>query len=65
MTILVLQIRVPIIDSTKLIEVIRRDKKARGGKIMFVLPTGIGTEPILNVIPESLILKVLEESMVD
>ena len=65
LTSLGLETRVPRIDSAKLIEIMRRDKKARGGKIMFVLPTGIGTEPILNVIPESLILKVLEESMVE
>lgn len=65
LTSLGLENKVPNIDSSKLIEVMRRDKKARGGKIMFVLPTGIGSKPILNVIPESLIVKVLEESKVD
>ena len=55
--------RVPRMDVSRVLEVMSRDKKARDGRIQFVLPTGIGSEPVLRVIPEPLIVKALEESM--
>jgi 3-dehydroquinate synthetase len=39
----------------------RQDKKTIAGKIRFVLPTGIGKEPILEYITENEIKRELEE----
>jgi 3-dehydroquinate synthase len=50
----------PPIDVYEMLAVMRRDKKAEEGRIRFVLPTGIGTTPILKAIPESAIIEALE-----
>ena len=39
----------------------RRDKKTEEGAIRFVLPTGIGSDPVLREVPEELIRRTLEE----
>jgi 3-dehydroquinate synthase len=49
------------IPSEEILEVMRRDKKAEKGHIRFVLPIGLGVEPILEAVEETLILKTLEE----
>ena len=38
----------------------RRDKKAEGGSIRFVLPTGIGRPPVLRSVSDQLIVQTLE-----
>lgn len=43
-----------------LIAVMRRDKKAVGGRMRFILPTRIGEVKLVNDVPESLVRDVLE-----
>jgi len=45
----------------ELIGVMRRDKKAAGGKLRFILPTRIGEVRLFDDIPESAVRAVLEE----
>lgn len=51
----------PVLEVSDIIEVMHRDKKAEEGKIRFVLPTGIGTEPVLRYVGDETIKQVLEE----
>ncbi len=44
-----------------LIAVMRRDKKAAGGKMRFILPTRLGEVKLFDDVPESLVRTVLEE----
>ncbi|MFC1802374.1 3-dehydroquinate synthase [Thermoproteota archaeon] len=53
--------RVPNLNKTRILEVMHRDKKAEAGQIRFVLPTGIGKNPILRYVSNETILRVLEE----
>jgi 3-dehydroquinate synthase len=50
----------PSVNSYELTEIMRYDKKVKDGSIRFVLPTGIGTAPVLKSVPENIIIKVLE-----
>lgn len=50
----------PSIDPLEVTRVMRYDKKVKDGRIRFVLPTGIGTPPILKSIPEKMITEVIE-----
>ena len=50
----------PILEVESIVEIMRRDKKAEMGSIRFVLPTGIGTTPVLSAVQDDLISKVLE-----
>ena len=50
----------PPIDPLEVTKVMRYDKKVKDGRIRFVLPTGIGTPPILKSIPEKMIIDVIE-----
>lgn len=50
----------PILEVESIIEIMRRDKKAEMGSIRFVLPTGIGTTPVLRAVQDDLISMVLE-----
>jgi 3-dehydroquinate synthase len=52
--------RLPRLNSAKAIEVMHRDKKAEQGNVRFVLPTGIGKEPLLRYVGDESIRKVLE-----
>jgi 3-dehydroquinate synthase len=56
-----LPIKYPKLNPKKILEVMKKDKKAEQGKIRFVLPTGLGSEPVLEVVSENEIRKVLEE----
>ena len=56
-----LNIKLHSVNLCQVIEYMRRDKKAISGKIRLVLPTGIGSKPILRMVPEKEILKTLEE----
>ena len=56
-----LPIKYPKLNPKKILEVMKKDKKAEQGKIRFVLPTGLGREPVLDVVSENEIRKVLEE----
>lgn len=53
--------RVPDLEITEIVEVMHRDKKAEDGRIRFVLPTGIGSEPVLRYLPEETITSALRE----
>ncbi len=48
------------LDSSQLLEAMRRDKKVERGTIRFVLPTGIGSSPILRAVTDGLISQALE-----
>lgn len=48
-------------DPLELVEAMRLDKKAVGSTINFVLPTGIGSTPILRPVSEDRIIQKLEE----
>jgi 3-dehydroquinate synthase len=58
-----LETRIPELEASTLVEVMHRDKKAEGGSIRFVLPTGIGREPVLRPVPDERVTRVLEEMM--
>ncbi len=51
----------PKLDPTEIVEIMHRDKKAVGESIRFVLPTGIGSTPVLRPVSENLIIQSLEE----
>lgn len=51
----------PKLSSTKIVEIMHRDKKAVEESIRFVLPTGIGSTPVLRPVSESLIIQSLED----
>lgn len=51
----------PSIDPLKVTKTMLYDKKVKDGRIRFVLPTGIGATPILKIIPEKMIIELLEE----
>ena len=53
--------KVPTLDHSEIIEVMHRDKKADEGQIRFVLPTGIGKEPILRYVDDQTVRRLLEE----
>lgn len=53
--------KVPDLDIQSMVEVMHRDKKAEDGKIRFVLPTGLGSEPVLRYIDEEAIKSALRE----
>lgn len=50
----------PTLEVESIVEIMRRDKKAEMGSIRFVLPTGIGTTPVLRAVQDDLISMVLE-----
>lgn len=52
---------IPRVEPEKLIELMKRDKKAESGKIRFVLPTGIGSMPELRTMKTQVISDLLEE----
>jgi 3-dehydroquinate synthase len=56
-----LPVRVPDLSIEEMVEVMHRDKKAEDGRIRFVLPTGIGEEPVLRYISEETIASALRE----
>lgn len=55
-----LQTQPPRVEPSRLIKVMRRDKKAKAGEIRFVLPTGIGKPPVIRSVPEANIKRALE-----
>lgn len=59
-----LETRIPDLDACELLGVAKRDKKNQGGKIRLVLPTGIGSTPVLEEASEAELRSVLEENMV-
>jgi 3-dehydroquinate synthase len=50
----------PPINILEMLAVMRRDKKAEVGRIRFVLPTGIGTPPLLRAVTDPAIIEALE-----
>ncbi len=53
--------KVPDLEIAEIVKVMHIDKKAEDGKIRFVLPTGIGEEPMLKYISEEIIASALRE----
>ena len=47
--------------SRDLVRLLKGDKKARNGKIHFVLPHKIGTVEIVNDVPEKVVMVALDE----
>lgn len=58
-----LETALPPVEPTMIIKIMRLDKKAKEGQIRFVLPTGIGTNPVLRKVPEHMIEEVLEAKL--
>lgn len=56
-----LETELPDVDSSELLKAMYRDKKVEMNTIRFVLPTGIGSPPILRAVPDNLISQVLED----
>ncbi|MGB6546401.1 MAG: 3-dehydroquinate synthase [Candidatus Acidiferrales bacterium] len=50
----------PKVSAPRLIEIMRADKKSRGGKLRFVLPTRIGHAETVDGVPETLVRRTLE-----
>ena len=48
--------------SSQLVSFMKRDKKARSGKLKFVLPLRIGRVKVFDHIPERLVREVIEEN---
>jgi len=53
--------KVPELGIDEMVEVMHMDKKAEDGRIRFVLPTGIGSEPVLRYLSEEIIASALRE----
>ena len=56
-----LRLTPPKLGSTEIVEIMHRDKKAVGESIRFILPTGIGSTPVLRPVSETLITQSLED----
>jgi 3-dehydroquinate synthase len=50
----------PKVTPARLIEIMRADKKSRGGRLRFVLPSRIGHAETVGGVPEKLVRRVLE-----
>ncbi len=48
-------------DCQRLIELMRRDKKSEFGKLRFVLPTALGCCTVVDDVPETMVLSILEK----
>ena len=51
---------IPLIDTSKIVRIMHKDKKNTSNSINFVLPTGIGKKPILKPLDEKLIISELK-----
>ena len=54
-----LETSIPNLKLDDVLDALSRDKKVEGGFIRFVLPTGIGTAPVIRPIDETLIVREL------
>lgn len=55
--------QLPKVDIQMLLDIMHRDKKTKKGAIRFVLPTGIGKEPVVKTISDSFLIKILKTLM--
>ncbi|MBN2334758.1 3-dehydroquinate synthase [Candidatus Bathyarchaeota archaeon] len=55
-----LPVKMPEIGNDELLRVMHRDKKAEDGSVMMVLPTGLGTKPLLRRVDERTLVESLE-----
>ncbi|MBT5642047.1 3-dehydroquinate synthase [Candidatus Bathyarchaeota archaeon] len=53
--------KVPVLAIDEMMEVMHMDKKAEDVRIRFVIPTGIGSEPLLEYLSEDIIVSALRE----
>lgn len=56
---------IPQYPPKETLSIVRRDKKSQDGKIRFVLPRGIGRQPELKVVPDQMILRMLEHGTLE
>jgi 3-dehydroquinate synthase len=61
LTVLGFDLHPPHITAHEIVELMRRDKKVMKGSIRFVLPTGIGSPPVLKAVSEHLLTQALED----
>ena len=54
-----LETGIPDLKLDDILDALSRDKKVEGGSVRFVLPTGIGTAPVIRPIDETLIVREL------
>jgi len=59
-----LPIKVSLREAEPILDAMRRDKKVEAGMVRFVLPTGIGREPVVEAVSESEIMETMEGFMV-
>ena len=59
-----LETDLPDVDPSELLKAMYRDKKVEKNTIRYVLPTGIGSPPILRAVQDSVISQVLEDKNV-
>jgi 3-dehydroquinate synthase len=52
--------KLPALEADELIRYMKRDKKAEEGRIRMILPTGIGSQPILRTVEESKLMEAME-----
>ncbi|MGD0841883.1 MAG: 3-dehydroquinate synthase [Candidatus Acidiferrales bacterium] len=50
----------PSVGAVRLVQLMRADKKSRGGRLRFVLPTRIGDAKTFDDVPDSSVLRVLD-----
>jgi len=50
----------PSVGAVRLLQLMRADKKSRGGRLRFVLPTRVGDAKTFDDVPESSVLRVLD-----
>jgi len=58
-----LQTRFPRIDPERMLAVMRSDKKARDGRLRFILPRRLGEVAIAEGVPESTVLELIEDML--
>ncbi len=56
-----LQTRFPRVNPAHMLQVMRSDKKARGGRLRFILPRAIGQVAIAEDVPETVVAELIEE----
>lgn len=56
--------KVSLREADPILDAMRRDKKVDAGIVHFVLPTGIGREPVVEPISEREIMETIEDFMV-
>ena len=59
-----LPVKASLREADPILDAMRRDKKAESGVVRFVLPTGIGREPVVEPVSEAEIVEAMKDFMV-